>query len=44
VMPVLQERGLAQTEYAEGTLRRKLFGTDELSSTHPARAYRGAFA
>lgn len=44
VMPVLQERGLAQTEYAEGTLRRKLFGTDELPATHPARAYRGAFA
>ncbi|MFT3662226.1 MAG: LLM class flavin-dependent oxidoreductase [Gordonia sp. (in: high G+C Gram-positive bacteria)] len=44
VVPVLQERGLVQTEYAPGTLRRKLFGDDRLSSRHPAAAYRGAFA
>jgi hypothetical protein len=41
--PELQERGLAQTEYAEGTLRHKLFGEDRLPSSHPAAAYRGAF-
>ncbi|MFD1211972.1 LLM class flavin-dependent oxidoreductase [Arthrobacter sp. GCM10027362] len=44
VLPVLRERGLAQTEYAEGTLRRKLFGYDHLNERHPAAAYRGAFA
>ena len=43
VLPVLRERGLAQTEYAEGTLRQKLFGTDRLNERHPAAAYRGAF-
>ena len=44
VMPVLRERGLAQTEYSEGTLRKKLFGHDRLPETHPAAQYRGAFA
>ncbi|MFT4087375.1 MAG: LLM class flavin-dependent oxidoreductase [Gordonia sp. (in: high G+C Gram-positive bacteria)] len=44
VVPVLQERGLAQTEYTPGTLRKKLFGDDRLSDRHPAAAYRGAFA
>jgi long-chain alkane monooxygenase len=45
VIPVLRERGLAQREYAEGTLRRKLFGRrDRLPDTHPAARYRGAFA
>jgi hypothetical protein len=44
VMPMLRERGLAQTEYAEGPLRRKLFGRDRLPDSHPAAAYRGAFA
>lgn len=43
VMPVLQERDLAQREYTEGTLRRKLFGHDQLPDGHPGRAYRGAF-
>ncbi|MFW0793275.1 NtaA/DmoA family FMN-dependent monooxygenase [Gordonia sp. CPCC 205515] len=43
VLPVLRERGLAQSEYAEGTLRRKLFGSDRLSARHPAAAFRGAF-
>ncbi|HVW46387.1 MAG TPA: NtaA/DmoA family FMN-dependent monooxygenase [Solirubrobacterales bacterium] len=43
VMPELRERGLAQAEYAEGTLRGKLFGTDRLPDTHPAAGYRGAF-
>jgi FMN-dependent oxidoreductase (nitrilotriacetate monooxygenase family) len=45
VMPVLRERGLAQREYAEGTLRQKLFGQgDRLPERHPAARYRGAFA
>ncbi|MEV4510396.1 LLM class flavin-dependent oxidoreductase [Dactylosporangium sp. NPDC049525] len=44
VIPVLRERGLAQREYAEGTLRQKLFGRgDRLPATHPAAGYRGAF-
>ncbi|SHF69536.1 FMN-dependent oxidoreductase, nitrilotriacetate monooxygenase family [Jatrophihabitans endophyticus] len=39
VVPVLQARGLAQTEYAEGTLRQKLFGQgDRLPVTHHGRA------
>ncbi|MCB8877504.1 NtaA/DmoA family FMN-dependent monooxygenase [Acidisoma silvae] len=38
VVPVLQARGLAQTEYAPGTLREKLFRTgDRLSESHHAR-------
>lgn len=43
VLPVLRERGLAQSEYQPGTLRKKLFGTDLLNDRHPAAAYRGAF-
>jgi FMN-dependent oxidoreductase (nitrilotriacetate monooxygenase family) len=43
VLPVLRERGLAQTEYAPGTLREKLFGQSRLNDRHPAAAYRGAF-
>jgi FMN-dependent oxidoreductase (nitrilotriacetate monooxygenase family) len=44
VIPVLRERGLAQHEYAEGTLRQKLFGRgDRLPDTHPAARYRHAF-
>jgi long-chain alkane monooxygenase len=43
VMPVLRRRGLAQEEYAEGTLRRKLFGHDRLDERHPAARHRGAF-
>jgi long-chain alkane monooxygenase len=45
VAPVLQERGLMQREYAEGSLRHKLFGRgDRLPENHPAARYRGAFA
>lgn len=44
VIPVLQQRGLAQSEYSEGTIRRKLTGSDLLPETHPAAAYRGAFS
>ena len=45
VAPVLQGRGLMQREYAEGSLRHKLFGRgDRLPGRHPAARYRGAFA
>ncbi|WP_442932949.1 LLM class flavin-dependent oxidoreductase [Mycobacterium kyogaense] len=44
VMPVLQQRGLAQREYRAGTLRAKLFGADRINERHPAARYRGAFA
>jgi long-chain alkane monooxygenase len=45
VAPVLQSRGLMQREYADGTLRHKLFGRgDRLPERHPAARYRGAFA
>jgi long-chain alkane monooxygenase len=45
VAPVLQQRGLMQREYAQGTLRHKLFGRgDQLPERHPAARYRGAFA
>jgi long-chain alkane monooxygenase len=45
VAPVLRERGLMQRDYAEGTLRHKLFGRgDRLPERHPAARYRGAFA
>jgi long-chain alkane monooxygenase len=44
VIPELQARGLAQTEYAPGTLRDKLFRAGpELPQRHPARQWRGAF-
>jgi FMN-dependent oxidoreductase (nitrilotriacetate monooxygenase family) len=45
VTPVPRERGLMQRDYAEGTLRHKLFGRgDRLPERHPAARYRGAFA
>ena len=44
VLPVLRERGLAQSEYAEGPLRQKLFGDPLLNDRHPAARYRGAFS
>lgn len=44
VLPVLRARGLAQTDYAEGPLRQKLFGAPRLSERHPAARYRGAFS
>jgi len=45
VTPVLQARGLMQREYADGSLRHKLFGRgDRVSERHPAARYRGAFA
>ena len=44
VIPVLQDRGLAQREYAPGSARAKLFGADLLNERHPAAQYRGAFS
>lgn len=45
VVPVLQARGLMQTEYRPGTLREKLFGEGaDISVRHPAYGYRGMFA
>lgn len=41
--PVLQERGLQQRDYAPGSLRKKLFGSDRINERHPAAKYRGAF-
>ncbi|MFI6452789.1 NtaA/DmoA family FMN-dependent monooxygenase [Streptosporangium amethystogenes] len=44
VIPELQSRGLAQTEYSPGTLREKLFVEGpHLNRRHPGYAYRGAF-
>lgn len=49
VLPELRSRGLAQTEYAPGSFREKLFGGGEdyngpqLNDRHPARQFRGAF-
>ncbi len=41
VVPVLQQRGLTQREYASGTLRQQLMGYgDRLPDRHPAAAYR----
>ncbi len=41
VVPVLQERGLFKTDYAEGPLRQKLFGGNgRLSASHPAAQFR----
>jgi long-chain alkane monooxygenase len=42
VVPILQKRGLMQTEYQEGTLREKLLGPGRarLQAPHPAAKYR----
>ncbi|WP_454856991.1 LLM class flavin-dependent oxidoreductase [Rhizobium binxianense] len=41
VVPVLQERGLFKADYAEGSLRQKLFGENgRLPETHPAARLR----
>nr|WP_228768732.1 hypothetical protein [Mycolicibacterium malmesburyense]CRL69916.1 putative monooxygenase [Mycolicibacterium malmesburyense] len=46
VVPVLQDKGLMQTEYRPGTLREKIFGADDphISPRHPAFGYRGMFS
>lgn len=43
ILPTLQRRGLAKTEYRPGTLRQKIFGRDRLPENHPGACYRGAF-
>lgn len=45
VVPELQRRGRAQTEYAGSTLRESLYGAGHarVADTHPAASYRGAF-
>ncbi len=40
VVPVLQERGLFKRDYAEGPLRRKLFGRDRLAENHAGASFR----
>jgi hypothetical protein len=42
VVPVLQQRGLMQTEYGEGVFREKLFGKgrSHLVDRHPGARYR----
>lgn len=41
VVPELQARGVYKTGYADGTMRRKLFGAgDRLPASHPADGYR----
>ena len=46
VVPVLQQKGLMQKDYRPGTLRQKLFDTDnpDISQHHPAFRYRGMFS
>lgn len=44
LVPVLQDKGLMQTQYQPGTLRQKLFvGEPDISQWHPAHGYRGMF-
>ncbi|WP_158782978.1 LLM class flavin-dependent oxidoreductase [Pantoea sp. BAV 3049] len=40
VVPELQQRGRYKTGYQSGSLRKKLFGHDRLSSRHPAARWR----
>lgn len=46
VTPLLQARGLAQRDYAPGTLRERLFpgSGPRLNDRHPAARFRGAFS
>jgi long-chain alkane monooxygenase len=44
LIPELQARGLYKTDYREGTLREKLFGSGpRLTDAHPARAASGIY-
>ena len=45
VVPELQKRGRARTEYEGSTLRESLYGAGQVfaEETHPARRYHGAF-
>ena len=41
VIPILQERGIAQREYAPGSFRQKMMGYgDRLPDRHPGARYR----
>jgi len=40
VAPILKQRGLMQTEYADGPLRKKIFGTPRLPERHPGARFR----
>ncbi|MBC7415882.1 MAG: LLM class flavin-dependent oxidoreductase [Herminiimonas sp.] len=40
VVPILQERGVYKTAYAEGTARQRMSGHARLPATHPAARYR----
>ena len=41
LVPELQKRGVYKTEYAQGTLREKLFGDGaRLADNHPGASYR----
>lgn len=40
LVPELQRRGRYRTDYQDGTLRRRLSGTDRLRAPHPAAGYR----
>ena len=40
VAPILKQRGLMQTEYADGPLREKIFGTPRLPERHPGARFR----
>ncbi|AGS25576.1 LLM class flavin-dependent oxidoreductase [Rhizobium etli] len=44
LIPLLQEKGVYKTSYAEGTYREKLFGHARLPGTHAAAQYRGGTA
>jgi long-chain alkane monooxygenase len=46
VVPVLQAKGLMQTEYRPGTLRQKIFDSDQphINDRHPAHGYRARFS
>ncbi|WP_245835911.1 NtaA/DmoA family FMN-dependent monooxygenase [Mycobacterium rhizamassiliense] len=45
VVPVLQDKGIMQSDYRAGTLRQKLFDTENphIAERHPAFGYRGMF-
>ena len=40
VAPILKQRGLMQSEYADGALREKIFGSPRLSERHPGARFR----
>ncbi len=44
LIPLLQERGVYKTSYADGTYREKLFGHARLPASHAAASYRGGAA